>query len=103
MDFSDPEPEFEYFSKPKAIENDMILRTCTEKPEKFIKEIRSQSTDKVGISIFPNFSKPESELELIGFKDLSIPIPRPEFMDFSDPEPEFEYFSKPKGDVETSL
>ena len=56
MDSSDPEPEFEYFSKPKAIENYMFLRICTEKPEKLIKEIGSQSTDKVGISLFPNFS-----------------------------------------------
>ena len=55
MEFSNLEPEFEYFSNPKAIENDMFLRICTEKPEKLIKEIGSQST-KVGISLFPNFS-----------------------------------------------
>ena len=64
-DFSDPEPEFEYFSKPKAIENDMFLRICTEKPEILIKEIESQSHDNVGISLFPNFSDlevlPDSE------------------------------------------
>ena len=53
-DFSDPEPEFEYFSKPKAIENDMFLRICSEKPEILIKEIGSKSNDKVGISLFPN-------------------------------------------------
>ena len=62
MDSSDPEPEFEYFSKPKAIENDMFLRICTEKPEKLIKEIGSQSTDKVGISLFPNFSDLSAKL-----------------------------------------
>ena len=94
MDFSDPEPEFEYFFKPKTIETDTFLRICTEKPGKFIKEIGSQSTDRVEISLLPNFSKPESDLELIGFKDF--PVPKPECINFSDPEPEFEYFSKPE-------
>ena len=56
MDFSDPEPEFEYFFKPKTIETDTFLRICTEKPEILIKEIESQSHDNVGISLFPNFS-----------------------------------------------
>ena len=40
----------------------MLLRICTEKPEKLIKEIGSQSTDKVGISLFPNFSDLSAKL-----------------------------------------
>ena len=72
----------------------MILGICTEKPEKFIKEIGFQSTDRVGISLLPHFSKPEPDLELIGLKDFSVP--KTECINFSDLEPEFEYFPKPE-------
>ena len=72
----------------------MILGICTEKPEKFIKEIGFQSTDRVGISLLPHFSKPEPDLELIGLKDFSVP--KTECINFSDPEIEFEYFPKPE-------
>ena len=82
-ELSDSEPESEYFFKPKTIETDMILGICTEKPEKFIKEIGFQSTDRVGISLLPHFSKPEPDLELIGLKDFSVP--KTECINFSDP------------------
>ena len=72
----------------------MFLRICTEKPGKVIKEIGFQSADRVGISLLPNFSKPEPDLELIGLNDFSES--KPECINFSDPEPEFEYFSKPE-------
>ena len=62
IDFSEPEPELEYVSKPKINENDISLRICPEIPVILIKEIGFQTTDKVGISLFPNFADSSAKL-----------------------------------------
>ena len=40
----------------------MFLRICSEKPKEAIKENGFQSTDKVGIALFPNFSDLSAKL-----------------------------------------
>ena len=71
-DFSVPELEYEYVFEPKVIENDMRLRICTGKPETLIKERGSKSNNKVGTSLFLNFSDLEAVPDTESITDFEI-------------------------------